>query len=172
MTLKEKIDSFCAKEIVLHIPTKDLFIKVCDELKRRGIKWHAGVDDSPEAWDDYGEETVISFKNDRMGYCNRDYFKYSVIVEITEDDFKLKLCQDPLARVHGAGDNVNHPAYYTDGKIEVSDFIADKNLNFFRGNVVKYVTRAGKKDTSKEVEDLKKAQWYINREIERVEGKA
>ena len=181
MTLKEKIDSFCAKEIVLHIPTKDLFIKVCDELKRRGIKWHAGIDDSPEAWDDYGEETVISFKNDRMGYCNRDYFKYSVIVEITEDDFKLKLCQDQLKEhvkkcqersESPTDDNVNHPAYYTDGQIEVSDFIADKNLNFFRGNVVKYVTRAGKKDPSKEVEDLKKAQWYINREIERVEGKA
>ena len=86
---------------------------------------------------------------------------------------KKKLCHDQLERVHGAADdNVNHPAYYTDGKIEVSDFIADKNLNFFRGNVVKYVTRAGKKDPSKEVEDLKKAQWYINREIERVEGKA
>ena len=69
-------------------------------------------------------------------------------------------------------DTINHPSYYTDGKIEVSDFIADKNLNFFRGNVVKYVARAGKKDPSKEIEDLKKAQWYIGREIERVEGKA
>ena len=69
-------------------------------------------------------------------------------------------------------DAINHPAYYTDGQIEVSDFIADKNLNFFRGNVVKYVARAGKKDSSKEVEDLKKAAWYIGREIERVEGKA
>ena len=67
-------------------------------------------------------------------------------------------------------DAINHPAYYTDGKIEVSDFIADKNLNFFRGNVVKYVTRAGKKDPAREVEDLKKAQWYINREIERLEA--
>lgn len=38
-------------------------------------------------------------------------------------------------------DAINHPSYYTDGSIEVSDFIADKNLNFFRGNVVKYVTR-------------------------------
>ena len=66
-------------------------------------------------------------------------------------------------------DAINHPAYYTDGKIEVSDFIADKNLNFFRGNVVKYVTRAGKKDPSKEVEDLKKAEWYLNREIDRLE---
>ena len=69
-------------------------------------------------------------------------------------------------------DAINHPAYYTDGKIEVSDFIADKNMNFFRGNVVKYVARAGKKDPAREVEDLKKAQWYINREIERLEGKA
>ena len=69
-------------------------------------------------------------------------------------------------------DAINHPSYYTDGKIEVSDFIADKNLNFFRGNVVKYVARAGKKDSSKEVEDLKKAAWYIGREIERVDGKA
>ena len=178
MTLKEKIDSFCAKEIVLHIPTKDLFIKVCDEIKRRGIKWHAGVDDSPEAWDDYGEETVISFKNDRMGYCDRNYFKDRVIVEITEDDFKPKLCQDPLkehvkkCQEHSdspADDNVNHPSYYTYGQIEVSDFIADKNLNFFRGNVIKYICRAGKKDPDKEIEDLKKAEWYLNREIDRLE---
>ena len=69
-------------------------------------------------------------------------------------------------------DAINHPAYYTDGKIEVSDFIADKNLNFFRGNVVKYVTRAGKKDPSKEVEDLKNAAWYIEREIERLEDRS
>ena len=68
-------------------------------------------------------------------------------------------------------DNVNHPAYYTDGQIEVSDFIADKNLNFFRGNVVKYVARAGKKNAETEVEDLQKARWYIDREIERLGGK-
>ena len=69
------------------------------------------------------------------------------------------------------GDNVNHPAHYTDGSIEVSDFIADKNLNFFRGNVVKYVARAGKKNADAEVEDLQKARWYIDREIERLGGK-
>ena len=68
-----------------------------------------------------------------------------------------------------ADDAINHPAYYTDGKIEVSDFIADKNLNFFRGNVLKYICRAGKKDPDKEIEDLKKAEWYLNREIDRLE---
>ena len=65
-------------------------------------------------------------------------------------------------------DPVNHPSHYTDGNIEVSDFIADKNLNFFLGNVVKYVCRAGKKDETKLVEDLEKAAWYLNREIERL----
>lgn len=68
-------------------------------------------------------------------------------------------------------DAINHPAYYTDGKIEVSDFIADKNINFFRGNVVKYTCRAGKKNAETEVEDLQKARWYIDREIERLGGK-
>ena len=65
-------------------------------------------------------------------------------------------------------DNVNHPSHYTDGKIEVIDFIEDKKLNFHRGNAVKYIARAGKKNTANEVEDLEKAVWYINREIERL----
>ena len=68
-----------------------------------------------------------------------------------------------------ADDNINHPSHYTDGKIEVADFITDKGLNFCRGNVVKYVARAGKKDPKKEIEDLRKARWYIDREIRRME---
>lgn len=65
-------------------------------------------------------------------------------------------------------DVVNHPSHYTDGKIEVIDFIEDKGLNFHRGNAVKYIARAGKKDPEKEIEDLKKAKWYLEREIERL----
>ena len=65
-------------------------------------------------------------------------------------------------------DPVNHPSHYTDTKIEVMDYIEDKQLNFARGNVIKYVSRAGKKDPNKELEDLKKAMWYLNREIERL----
>lgn len=68
-------------------------------------------------------------------------------------------------------DPVNHPAHYTDGKIEVIDFIQDKKLGFCLGNAVKYIARAGKKDPSKVIEDLKKAAWYLNREIEMLEGK-
>ena len=63
-------------------------------------------------------------------------------------------------------DPVNHPSHYTDGKIEVIDFIEDKKLGFHLGNAVKYISRAGKKDPGKEIEDLEKAVWYVNRRIE------
>lgn len=66
-------------------------------------------------------------------------------------------------------DNVNHPAHYTDGKIEVIDFIEDKQLGYHLGNAVKYISRAGKKDPEKTAEDLKKAVWYLNRYIDRME---
>lgn len=68
-------------------------------------------------------------------------------------------------------DPVNHPAHYTDGKIEVIDFIEDKGLGFCLGNAVKYISRAGKKDSAKTIEDLKKAAWYLNREIQTREAK-
>ena len=66
-------------------------------------------------------------------------------------------------------DNVNHPSHYTFGKIEVIDFIEDKKLGFHLGNAVKYISRAGRKDPAKTVEDLRKAAWYLNRQIERLE---
>lgn len=67
-------------------------------------------------------------------------------------------------------DNVNHPEHYTRFKgVEVIDIT--EQLNFNRGNVVKYVTRAGAKAGSDEKEDLRKAEWYLRREIKRVGGK-
>ena len=62
-------------------------------------------------------------------------------------------------------DAVNHPAHYTAGGIETIDFIETKNLNYRLGNVVKYITRADHKGDR--LENLKKAQWYLNREIEK-----
>jgi len=67
-------------------------------------------------------------------------------------------------------DPVNNPAHYTDGKIEVIDFIEDKKLGFCLGNTVKYISRAGKKDPAKTIEDLEKAKWYLEREIVRLRG--
>lgn len=67
-------------------------------------------------------------------------------------------------------DVVNRPAHYTDGKIEVIDFIEDKKLGFCLGNAIKYISRAGKKDPTKEIEDLQKAKWYVERRIKELES--
>ena len=67
-------------------------------------------------------------------------------------------------------DVVNHPDHYTDGGIETIDFIEAKKLPYHLGNAVKYISRAGKKDPEKTIEDLKKAVWYINRYISKLEG--
>ena len=66
-------------------------------------------------------------------------------------------------------DIINSPSHYTDGGIETIDFIEAKGLNYHLGNVVKYVSRAGKKDPAKKLEDLEKARWYLEREIGRVQ---
>lgn len=67
------------------------------------------------------------------------------------------------------GDAVDHPNHYNTGGIEVIDAIEAWGFGegFNRGNAIKYIARAGHKDS--EIEDLKKAAWYIQREIERLE---
>lgn len=66
-------------------------------------------------------------------------------------------------------DMVNHPQHYTFGNIEVIDAIEDWGLSYHLGNVVKYIARSEHK--GKTLEDLKKAQWYLNRYISLLEKK-
>lgn len=69
-----------------------------------------------------------------------------------------------------AGDPVDHPAHYTRFPgVEVIQIT--EHLNFCRGNAVKYLCRAGwKGDGAQEIEDLKKARWYVDREIARLDA--
>ena len=69
-----------------------------------------------------------------------------------------------VTEVKQALDVVNHPPHYKAGGIETIDFIEAKDLNYRLGNVIKYVARAGKKHTDP-VQDLEKALWYLQREI-------
>jgi hypothetical protein len=69
----------------------------------------------------------------------------------------------PVPEAPKIADMVNHPAHYKTGGIETIDFIEAKGLNYRLGNVVKYVTRADHKGDR--LENLKKAQWYLEREI-------
>lgn len=61
-------------------------------------------------------------------------------------------------------EKVNHPKHYNQGKIEVIDAIDDWNLDFYEGNIVKYVSRHRHKNG---IEDLEKALWYLSRLIEK-----
>ncbi len=78
------------------------------------------------------------------------------------DQYPMPLLPPAPVMVYGP-DMVNQPPHYTYGGIETIDFIEAKDLNYNLGNVVKYVTRSGLKGTR--IEDLKKAKWYLEREI-------
>ena len=67
-------------------------------------------------------------------------------------------------------DAINHPEHYggSESTYEAIKVIEAWDLGFNLGNVVKYISRAGKKGSK--LEDLRKAQWYLNHEIQRLEG--
>jgi hypothetical protein len=64
-------------------------------------------------------------------------------------------------------DPVNHPPHYTTHPSGIECIQVTEHMNFCLGNAVKYLWRAGLKEGEDELKDLKKASWYINREIER-----
>lgn len=70
-----------------------------------------------------------------------------------------------------AAEQINHPQHYggADNPYEAIKVIEAWELDFKLGNTVKYISRAGKKNPHKELEDLKKAAWYLNRKIEQLE---
>ncbi|MFJ3634651.1 DUF3310 domain-containing protein [Streptomyces sp. NPDC090112] len=85
----------------------------------------------------------------------------------------LNLAEDEIEAISaalsdGSDSAVDHPSHYTwlPNGLEVIDLT--ENLNFNRGNGVKYIVRAGRKDAATELQDLKKARWYIDREIQRL----
>lgn len=63
---------------------------------------------------------------------------------------------------------VDHPSHYNQGKYEAIDVIEDWQLDFHTGNTVKYISRYRHK--GKPLEDLKKARWYLDRIISKMEG--
>lgn len=68
---------------------------------------------------------------------------------------------------HVKQDSVNHPKHYTSHPSGVECITVVEHMNFNRGNAMKYIWRAGEKGD--ELEDLRKARWYLEREIQRLE---
>lgn len=79
------------------------------------------------------------------------------------------LCMCPPPKT----EQVNHPQHYggEDNPYEAIKVIDAWELGFSLGNTVKYISRAGKKDSDKELQDLKKALWYLEHHIEILEKK-
>jgi hypothetical protein len=73
-------------------------------------------------------------------------------------------------RVDLDSDSIN-PTHYQLGGIEVIAAIEAWQLDFHRGNAVKYLARAGRKNPATELEDLRKAAWYVQRAIAQLEAK-
>lgn len=119
-------------------------------------------------------EKIKPLQSDRGIYCGDE------LVNFDDFGFDATAAPAPAALIISGSapstcapqpnDPINRPAHYTAGrKFEPIDVIRDWDLNFSLGNAVKYVSRAGRKDPAKTVEDLKKAIWYIQNEIDSIE---
>jgi hypothetical protein len=125
------------KEIVSKTKSSDALVRVVIRNYTKGKK------DKPK--------NKVQFKSPRSRLIN--------------DLFQMKKAVDEVEK-KATTDLVNHPPHYKSGGIETIDFIEAKDLNYRLGNVIKYVSRCGKKVDSDPLEDLRKARWYLDREIQ------
>lgn len=105
---------------------------------------------------------------------DRVWFKYDVkdsswVFISTEHESPENNLREVTLEDYSKSNQVENPSHYNQGKFEVIDVIEDWKLGFCLGNTIKYIARAGHKDPSKHLEDLKKASWYLSREISKLE---
>lgn len=93
----------------------------------------------------------------------RYYGKHDMSVDLTSPH--TGLMDSELANEPKVKEAVNHPDHYLPGTYETINIIEAYNLGFHRGNALKYILRAGRKTLGKK-EDLQKAIWYLQRELE------
>lgn len=111
------------------------------------------------------EELFEGVANEAPSITKRINDKHNILNGMTKTDGAL------TEKLEYQNDLVNHPSHYTDGKIEVIDFIEDKKLGYHLGNACKYISRCQLKNDGKDkVQDLRKAIWYIERQIHLWEG--
>ena len=75
-----------------------------------------------------------------------------------------------LGTIDHINDSVNHPKHYNEHPSGVECIQITRHMTFNTGNAIKYIWRSGKKDSTKEIEDLQKAVFYLNDEIERLKS--
>ncbi len=124
----------------------------------------------------YVTDTVAEFAARRIDAS--DYEIRDALVRLTQrgdleirSDWTVVIPNKALPESKEDFDPVNKPKHYASGKIQPIEAIEDWGLGYNLGNCVKYLSRAGKKDKSKEKEDLQKALFYLSREIANLDKK-
>ncbi|EFN6329951.1 DUF3310 domain-containing protein [Listeria monocytogenes] len=172
-----------------HTETQEDYDALMIELEEEGYKWNE-VEKATEnnAWDVFKNNTVVIKECDAdLGFASKGYCERIINTPIQ----KYKSKQDKVAKYHDDAaniakamsvngvsmkndnnDNVNNPAHYTAGGIETLDYIKAKvndYPSYVAGNILKYVSRYEHKNG---IEDLKKAQFYLNDLIAELEKRA
>ena len=124
----------------------------------------------------YDEETYQVLINGRLIALSKGWLEpveaapHDNINEVSTDgNIIFPLLQESV--LQSVSDAVNNPSHYQFGKYEPVKVIQDWDLSFCLGNVVKYIARAGRKDSSKLIEDLEKAKRYLELELDDMKGK-
>lgn len=171
-----------------HTETQEDYNALMIELEKEGYKWNE-VEKATEnnALDVFKNNTVVIKECDAdlgfasKGYCERIYIDTPIQKYKAQQD-KVAKCHDDAANIAKAmsvngvsmkndnNDKVNNPVHYTTGGIETLDYIKAKVKDYpsyVAGNILKYVSRYEHKNG---IEDLKKAQFYLNDLIEWMES--
>ena len=149
------------RDFKVWVTTEEQRKSIVEEARARGLKIAESVELRPLACG------LIVLEGTRMvTWCDSKDYAICPQPGATPGEALRRLQAFPRDKVETPDDPVQHPAHYTDGGIEVIDYIEAKGLGYHLGNAVKYISRAGKKDPAKTIEDLEKAVWYIQRKIE------
>ncbi|HAC3888311.1 TPA_asm: DUF3310 domain-containing protein [Listeria monocytogenes] len=171
-----------------HVETQEDYDALMVELEKEGYTWlHNMVPTKFNAWTSFLEDTIIKkTENGKLKYVDRNYYlcnepdtpieKYKAKkTETTDPVEKFQtawkgLIKSRLIEFTDTSDNINNPSHYTAGGIETLDYIKAKVSDYpsyAAGNILKYVSRYEHKNG---IEDLKKAQFYLNDLIEWMES--
>lgn len=172
-----------------HTETQEEYNALMAYVEKKGYEWNTKEKPTEyNCWNIFKKETVIVIEYDiNLGFASKEYFE-RVYPDTPIKKYKVK--QDEVAKwfddaanamkALSAGgvsvknentDNVNNPSHYTAGGIETLDYIKAKIKDYpsyAAGNILKYVSRYEHKNG---IEDLKKAQFYLNDLIEWMESK-
>lgn len=172
-----------------HVETQEDYNALMMYMEKKGYRWNEREEPTEyNCWNIFKKDTVIVIEYDiYLGVASKEYYE-RVYPDTPIQKYKAQ--QDKVTKYHNDAanitkamsaigvsmknennDKINNPAHYKAGGIETLDYIKAKVKDYpsyVAGNILKYVSRYEHKNG---IEDLKKAQFYLNDLIEWMESK-